>query len=426
MFKKSFALTLVLGILVALFALPAAAQDDVVLELWFNGDELINQFNEEVIAMFEEANPGVDIVYQPYPNEAYKTTLAVAIGSDDPPDMFFNWAGDDTGRFVREGHVLDLSSYAEEFGWAENVSPAALDAFTIDGGLYAAPYSLEAKYFYYNLAIFEEQGLEVPATFADLLNICTTLREAGITPMAFGNQERWEGVHYLSMLNQKVVGEEVIAQDYALATEADTLFADENYAGAFQALLDMQEAGCFADAVNSTTPDAALAQFFTEQTAMYYQGTWIIGPLREAEFEGMYGMFRMPAIEDGAGNQDYVLMGPIGIEVSSKTEHADIAAQFVDFYISADVQSKFVADLDRIPVRADAVDPDAVSASLAFVVNDLATATGATSWLDVVLENTVSEVYLNSIQEVLAGSLTPEEAAAAVREQAVSVQADME
>lgn len=82
-------------------AQPAAAGETQTLDLWFNSDDAFNQFNEKVIADFEAANPDIDIVYSPYPNEAYKTNLQVAIGSDAPPDIFFNWAGDDTARFAR-------------------------------------------------------------------------------------------------------------------------------------------------------------------------------------------------------------------------------------------------------------------------------------------------------------------------------------
>ena len=101
----------------------ATTGEKQTLDLWFNSDDTFNQFNEKVIADFEAANPDIDIVYSPYANEAYKTTLQVAIGSDDPPDILFNWAGDDTGRFAREGNLLDLSSYAKQYKWADSCLP---------------------------------------------------------------------------------------------------------------------------------------------------------------------------------------------------------------------------------------------------------------------------------------------------------------
>jgi raffinose/stachyose/melibiose transport system substrate-binding protein len=424
--KAKFTFVLMIALFTSMISLTVA-QEDVTLQFWFVGSEQTNQFNEEIIAAFEAENPNIDIVYQPYGPEPFKTALQVALASNEPPDMFFNWSGDDTGRYIREGHLLDLSEYSEQYDWAARMSPATLDAFTFDGQLYGVPITTEVKYFYYNLAIFEEMGLEVPETFDDLIGICETLREAGITPLAFGNGERWEGVHYLSIFNQKSVDEETMRSDYALTSPEDELFTDPNYVEAFQRLVDMREAGCFADGANSTVPSSALALFFTEQTAMYYQGTWIIGQLDANEFEGQYGLFRMPALTDdmAQGNQNYVLMGTSGLEISSQTQHPDEAAKFYDYYVSLPAQLKYVEVTSRIPVNLGAVDPDLMSDELVFVVDDLGTAEGAVSWLDVVLENSVSEVYLNSIQEVYAGTKTPEEAVAAVREQALIIKADL-
>ncbi|MDZ4769353.1 MAG: extracellular solute-binding protein [Chloroflexota bacterium] len=400
------------------------AQDPVTLDFYFLSDSVTGPYVEQIITDFETANPTIDINLLSYPNESYKTAIQVAIGADDAPDLLFNWPGEDTGRFVREGHLLDLAPYAEEFGWSDTVSPAALDAYTFDGALYGAPYSLEAKYYYYNTAIFEAQGLSVPTTFEELLGVCQALRAADITPMSFGNQERWEGVHYMSILNQRMAGEDTIAGDYTLTTPADALFTNPGYVAAFEKLLELQNAGCFADAVNSTTPDAAQAQFYTEQVAMYYQGTWIIGQLDANEFAGRYGMFRMPPItsDDAQGNQNYALLGPIGLQVSARSEHPDEAAAFLNYFIGQTAQQGLVGDLQRIPVRADAVSSDNASPQLIFVVEDLNETAGAVLWLDVILENRVSEAYLNGIQEVLAGTLTPEQAVAAIREQALAVQ----
>ncbi len=405
-------------------ATAPATGEKQTLDLWFNSDETFNQFNEKVVADFEAANPDIDIVYSPYANEAYKTTLQVAIGSGDPPDILFNWAGDDTGRFAREGNLLDLTPYAEQYKWAEQLSPAMLDAFTVDGKLYGAPYSQEAKYFYYHLDLFDQLGLKVPTTFDELLGMCRTIREAGMVPLAFGNQERWEGVHYLTIFNQKMAGEDTIAADYSLSSTPDALFTDPGYVEAFNQLLAMQDAGCFGDAVNSTTPDAAAVLFSNQQTVMYYQGTWLMGTLKENGLEGKYGMFRMPPITSDAakGNQNYVLAGPVGLEISAKTPYPDAAAKFLDFYVSQPVQASLLLDTNRIPVREDAVDKAKAPAGVVAVTEDLAKAEGTALWLDVVLENSISEVYLNSIQEVLAGTKTPEQAVQAVREQALKVQ----
>ena len=51
---------------------------------------------------------------------------------------------------------------------------------------------------------------------------------------------------------------------------------------------------------------------------------------------------------------------------------------------------------------------------------------GTALWLDTLLENSVSEAYLNSIQEVLNGTKTPEGAVEAVRTAALAAKTRME
>jgi raffinose/stachyose/melibiose transport system substrate-binding protein len=126
---------------------------------------------------------------------------------------------------VRENNIIDLTSAITQFGWDKTISQASMDAFTQDGKLYAAPYSLEAKYMYYNKPMFDQNGWQIPQTFAQLLELCRTIKAKGVTPMAFGNQERWEGVHYLSLFNQKIVGEKQSLLDYSRPAK-DVLFTD--------------------------------------------------------------------------------------------------------------------------------------------------------------------------------------------------------
>ena len=398
------------------------AQAQTTLEYWTTANEQTGPYYEALVERFNESQDEVEVVLRTYANEAYKTALQVGLASDNPPDVFFNWAGDDTNRFVREGQLLALSEAAQQDGWADTLSEGAVEAFSLDGTIYGAPISQESKFIFYNTRIFEENSITPPATFSELLDICRTLSESGVTPMSFGNSERWQGVHYLSIFNQKLVGEEQIGEDYTLETPAEDLFTNPGYTEAFQTLLNMQDAGCFTAAPNATSPEIAWAEFYTEQVAMTYGGTWTIAIYNENGFEGQYDFFRMPPIEGAPGNQNYVLAGPIGVEVSARTENPEAAQQFVAFVVNSDNQRAFYEDAGRIPVDASVVSEESASQTLYAAVQDLSTAEGTVLWLDTVLEASVAEAYLDVIQEVLNGSRTPEEAADVVRQAALAAQ----
>ena len=408
--------------MVLLVGLGSAAQAQTTLEYWTTSNEQTGPYYQALVEGFNSSQSETKVVLKTYANEAYKTALQVGLASQNPPDIFFNWAGDDTNRFAREGQLLPLTTAASQDGWGETLSKGAVDAFNYDDELYGTPTSQESKYFFYNKRLFDENSLTPPTSFSELLDLCRTLRSSGITPMSLGNSERWQGVHYLSIFNQKIVGENQTGKDYALETPAAALFTDPGYTEAFQKLVDMQDAGCFADAPNATSPEIAWAEFYTEQVAMTYGGTWTIGTFNENGFAGQYGFFRMPPIEGGKGDQNFVLAGPIGLEVSARTSNPKAAEQFIAYAVDADNQRAFYEDAGRIPVDPTVVSAEGGAQELYDVVQDLATADGTVLWLDTVLQANIAETYLNVIQEVLNKSKTPAEAAAAVRQAAVAAQ----
>ena len=90
------------------------------------------------------------------------------------------------------------------------------------------PNTSVSKYFHYDPAFFEANSLEVPKTFDGLLNLCRDIRaiDSSIVPWPLGNSERWKLNHVITMLNQRVVGEENTAADYSLSASEDELFTN--------------------------------------------------------------------------------------------------------------------------------------------------------------------------------------------------------
>ena len=104
--------------------------------------------------------------------------------------------------------------------------------YTLDDGMvYGIPFRLDAKLFFYNIDQFEEAGVEVPTTFDELIEACKKLQDAGLTPIAYGNQEKWPASHYIGTINQMTVSDEVRAKDYTPTTGE---FTDPGYQEALE------------------------------------------------------------------------------------------------------------------------------------------------------------------------------------------------
>ena len=99
-----------------------------------------------------------------------------ALNAGEGPDI---WAGG-TGpgqpqAIIEAGHALDLTPYFCELGWNEIIPEEIVNYTSSDGKLWAIGDSVETTLLFYNKEIFAENGIEVPATWDELMAACDTL-----------------------------------------------------------------------------------------------------------------------------------------------------------------------------------------------------------------------------------------------------------
>jgi raffinose/stachyose/melibiose transport system substrate-binding protein len=283
--------------------------------------------------------------------------------------------------------------------------------------------STEAAYFWYNKDIFTKYNLTPPTTLDDLITMCKTLKAAGVTPIALGDSEKWPAAHYMSIINQKVVGDKVVDADAMLQTPADQLFKDPNYVKALDYFVSMQKAGCFSQGVVGSDHNVEWSQFYSGKSAMEYDGTWVLSVWNGNGMQGKYGLFRFPSIPGGVGDQNEILMGPIGLEIMKSTKYPDQAAKFIDYYVNATNQRSMVDISQRIPVRSSVIDPTKDDPVIVAIVQDMAKASGSTVWQDGANDNAVTQAMYDTEQELLGGTMTSQQVMDAIRAAALKAQA---
>ncbi len=149
---------------------------------------------------------------------------------------------------------------------------------------------------------------------------------------------------------------------------------------------------------------------------MIYCGTWCAAIFDKDGFTD-YAMFRMPGIKGGKGDPNANFLVPEGYMVSSKTKHPKEAVEWASFVVSDDMAAKFAEKLKMIPSNAE----EGRHRSRARPSSSSGSSRTSSSFskginvLDVLLENSVSEAYLNDGVEILNGTTTPEQAMAKIR-----------
>lgn len=102
-------------------------------------------------------------------SEYMEKTLAVG----DIPDIYTTTYF--TNGAAQEEYLLDLSGY----DFVNNYSTPMLDSMEVDGHVYLLPSGYVLSGIYYNKTLFEENGWQVPGSFAELLELAPQIEAAG-------------------------------------------------------------------------------------------------------------------------------------------------------------------------------------------------------------------------------------------------------
>jgi len=116
---------------------------------------------EEVVAAFNEANPGVNLTLTVVDNTEASTTLATRIAAGDAPDIIGPVGIRGLQSFGDQ--LLDIGPYIEESGVDLSEIPQALiDVYNVDGTQIGIPMAVYPSFIYYNKTLFDEAGLAYP------------------------------------------------------------------------------------------------------------------------------------------------------------------------------------------------------------------------------------------------------------------------
>ena len=222
---------------------PADMDDRVEIFSWWVAPGEAGAL-QAIIDVYQDENPG-SVVSNGANTDSTdsRSRLAERLESGMPPDLY-----QENSRALRTiaaqhaGKLELLDEFFEQHHLADVLFPELLENVRVDGHLVALPMGIHrANSLFYNKAIFTEHELSPPTSADELLQVCETLKQAGVTPIAIADQG-WVHNLLFEILHQSVLGTagyqdflegKASAEDTKLA-EAVELYAHviENYTNA--------------------------------------------------------------------------------------------------------------------------------------------------------------------------------------------------
>lgn len=277
---------------------------------------------EQIAQEYAEDNPGFELTLITTPDRpSYIQKYETLAAAGELPELFDTDATPFAQKLADQGRMMDVEALLTELDLYDDYRPAALNYQRFDdGSLHMIPFEFQLEFFWYNSALFEEAGVEVPETLADIPAMCTSLRDAGITPIALDGQDQWPLERYMAYHPFRTAGPDYIEE----LKKADASLDDETGRTAVEWLASLGEAECFQEGFSSTGYADAQALFTSGQAAVYNIGTWELSNLATDNLDEAVrddvDYFTLP-MTDGSvtAENEYVTPSGIGMAVNADT-----------------------------------------------------------------------------------------------------------
>jgi len=302
---------------------------------------------EQIIADFEAENPDIDVVQNQVADA--DTIIRTLLVKDKAPDVITLNANGNFGRLAQAGVFYDFSDEPV----LQTINPAVQDILAdlgnAEGEVNGLGYVNNANGIIYNEDIFEEQGLEVPETWDELIDVCDQLQAAGITPFYGTLGDSWTGLPSFNALGAYPAQDDFFEQ---LREEGEDVGPDSevSFQKDFAEALDQQyELFSYTqDGYRGKTYDDGNAAFANGDVAMLMQGIWAVSPIKDVNPDIRAGIFPYPATDDPA---DRLLVSGVDVVVTmgKDTPHREEAMRFIDYLFEQDVIEEFAASQNMVP-----------------------------------------------------------------------------
>lgn len=223
--------------------------------------------------------------------------------------------------------------------------PVVDDLIRVDGRVVAAPLSIHRiNWMWLNPAVFERLELPLPTTWSQLMRVAPRLREAGVVPLAHGNQP-WQNATLFEVLLLSEAGPDFyrryfVEHDPQLLEDARVIATFER----LRQLKSLMDPGMF----NRSWQDAS-RMVADGEAAAQIMGDWV---------KGAFTAWGLSAGEDYLclavpGTNEQHLYSIDTFVLFSDNPNPDSVQPFIETLLAPQIQRDFSLAKGTIPVRRD-------------------------------------------------------------------------
>lgn len=334
----------------ALLSVAPAFGAELIINTDSSSPATKSAFNE-AIEGFKAENPGIDVTWNIFDSEGYKSSIRNFLSADSP-DIATWFAGNRMLPYVNSGLFAPVTDVWADYKLSETLQ-AAESSVTFNQEKWAIPYTYYQWGVYYRKDLFAKYGIEIPTNWEEFKAAGETLKANEITPLAIGTKYLWTAAGVFDYLNLRVNGYEF----HMAVTRGEIPWTDPRIRETMAHWKELLDAGFFLENHAAFSWQEALAPFVLGDAGMYLMGNFIVKPLQKAGLsEDQLGFFQFPVIDPTVPVAEDAPTNTIHLAANARNKEE--AKLFLAYIARADVQSMMNEKLGQLPVNSQSTVAD--------------------------------------------------------------------
>lgn len=360
----------------------------------------LNHAMEAGLEEFETASGGkYAITVEWVAPDRSEARLAELEAAGNFPDVFMTRAGD-LNKHVEEkaAYALD-GELAQDAKWRERFPAPLLRILSVGGKVYAVPIAQTAAVLYYNTEVFEKAGISAPASYEDLKKAIEALNQNGVTPIAFGNREGWEGALLSQVIETRLGG----GRHYERLQGSTRAWSDPSFIAAGNVLAELVRLRAFLEGFEEMTNDQAITYFKRGRAGMLVSRDRLFVTLNfsNSAVRGKVNLAEFPSFENGDPNA-WVGSPDFNLVINEKSQAKEAAVGFLKAYSTAELQEHFAGHA-FVPAAGAQINKDLLAPLLAKLLEMQSSMTSMSLIFDDAFTVKGAQEYADAIRAILAG-----------------------
>lgn len=366
------------------------------IRVWLVGADTPQEARDYLTETFEDENPGSTLVIEEQAWGGLVDKLTTALSGSDSPDVV-EVGNTQAAAFTTAGAFLDITDEYDALG-GDDLLPGFVEAGSVGDSFFAAPYYSGARVVFYDTALYDELGLEVPTTLEEYIANGQAIAEAkpGVSGIYFPGQDWYNALPYLWENGGDIAtldGDEWVP---ALSTD-----------GSIAGLEMVQEVMTTASVAPKDGNEAeAQVPYCAGQIGHLSAPSWfkwsILAPAdAEApgcpEREASLGVFALPGLDGGPAQ---VFAGGSNIAVSANSANPELAKKALAIMLSDEYQS-ILGGAGLVPALTslgDTIGTDATAQAIAQAASNAKLTPASPAWAEVEASGVLQDFFVKIAQ----------------------------